>query len=427
MNYKLSQFNVKKKISSSEIALFNTLKKSMVIMSEKYYDDLAINAISNIQELNSLEELGFILNKEIDEYKVFKYMLNKEKFNSDILTITFLNTRECNFQCTYCFETDNNSLENNEYNIENLIDRLIISLKDFYRVKGFKHLDFNFFGGEPTLNIKSIEDVINKIKKISDNKFTYSFHLVSNGYLLTKKMLLKLKHLGIESIQFTLDGDEVSHNKTRKLINGDETLKTIYANLLSAIDLGFDITLSLNYNFDNYKNIINLINFIPDQYKEKIYIKFNEIVGTITNKENNLNSEERVQIKQILYSNEEILKYNMKDIEYLEDGPCLFNKVNSVIINTNGDLSKCLYSIDDNRYNIGNIYKDDLFNILSFNRSKFAKVHEGNLKCKTCEVLPICKEGCFREIQDNNNYCKKESFLQGEINLIFNKLLEGLI
>lgn len=425
MEYKLSQFLIEKDLNDN-ISLFNTLIRSLVVINKDLYEEIKDSKITDMGQLNKLTELGVIVEKDIDEYKYYRYLYNKEKFNANTLTITFLVTRECNLACKYCFENNNNKVTS-EIDIYKIVDKLLIGIEDYYEKRKFEYLDFNFFGGEPTLDIDTMSSIIHNIKIMANNKgFKFSFHLVTNGYLLDEKVLELLKEIGIESMQITIDGDKNSHNKNRILRNGDGTFDVVYNNMLRAIDYGFDIILNISYDDENYVRIKELLKGIPDKYKGRLYIKYTEIVKTANNNVVPLTVNERIHIKKELYLEPEIKKYNMVDIEYIEDGPCLFNKRNTIIIDANGDISKCLFGIDDNQFIIGNIFKENLFEIVNTNYMEYMTEDKSN-QCRGCVVLPICKEGCYRQKKAGINNCSRESILVGEVKMILNLLLEEYI
>ncbi len=423
MKLKISQFIIEREYSLNQTLLFHTLLRSLTLVDrllyEKLKQELEDNYTPTVFSAN-LIDLGILIDCSIDEYKWYLFKINKEIFERRFFSFTFLVTRECNLKCEYCYE--NNNLGGN-INKE-LIKDMIFFLRKIFEHKKTKFLDFTFFGGEPLLNIDAISQVSLQIKELSNEmSFKYSLHIVTNGYLLSNKNLKVLKRVGIESMQITLDGDRDFHDVNRHLKDGGPTFDVIYENMINAINMDFEITLNMNYDQRNFRSATQLLNRIPLELKEKIYIKFNEIIKTEDNKVISLSEQEKPFIKNALYNTSSLKPFKMEDIEFIDDGPCLFKKKNTVIMNTNGDLSKCLFGLDDKRFNIGNIKDPDILRKFNFYSLPF-KESVYSESCKKCCVLPFCKGLCFREklTRMDSIICPKKGFLEGEINYILNSV-----
>lgn len=99
-------------------------------------------------------------------------------------------------------------------------------------------LGVTWYGGEPLLEVNRIENLTKAFKEICNkNNVKYQANIVTNGYLLDKKMILRLIDLDITSIQITLDGTKEYHDQTRYLIGKSQhlilSLKTYYLVMIS--------------------------------------------------------------------------------------------------------------------------------------------------------------------------------------------------
>ena len=91
-----------------EVLLFNTKNSSIVILSEKEYQE--VNALvdkglkipSNFQELINND---FLIEKATDEKKEFLKELDKCMKNNKHFTVHILPTTACNFNCPYCYQS----------------------------------------------------------------------------------------------------------------------------------------------------------------------------------------------------------------------------------------------------------------------------------------------------------------------------------
>lgn len=113
MLLKPSRYNIFYNIDGKEW-LFNTsnlglvqVEASMLKYLEKKTIDLS-NCPEDIKdELEELEEGGFLTQTNVDELKILHYIYDVDKHNKEFLSITILPTLDCNCSCYYCFEREN--------------------------------------------------------------------------------------------------------------------------------------------------------------------------------------------------------------------------------------------------------------------------------------------------------------------------------
>ena len=419
---KMSQFNIIRNFGMDTV-VFNTLYRSMVSLPNEFYEEVLCNIkeikIDKLSEnMLILKEKGMILEESTNEYKLYNYYYNLNRYNSGFLSITLLVTEKCNFKCTYCYEDNSKNHVINEDLFNNIED----VINDIYSITPFKFLDFNFFGGEPLLEINKIVTLSKRITKYCELKnIKYQMHIVTNGYLLNEKNLEILKNARIKSLQITLDGSEKNHNGFRMLKSGEGTYKKILENLLHAIDFDFEITLNINYNDSSIKSTKELLIDIPKGKRKYIFIKLNEIISSNFNEVKQLEDFDYENYESIYYDIYN-LGYNTLDIDLLEDGACLLETSNTIILDSNGSISKCIYGIHDDRFEICNIKDEDWLNTFTQN-DPFVRI-ETDEKCKTCDVLPICKEGCYKKRIDGVQYCNPKKIKKGFVNFIFYKYLK---
>lgn len=423
---KFSVFNYEKTLDNNVI-IFNTLTRSIISIERGEYYQLKenikkINYHTAKKKYKDLCELGFIADDDIDEFLLYKYWLNKQKWQNEYFIVTFLTTYNCNFKCPYCYEGFKK--EKNYKNME--LDKMLQFLENVIIKSRCRVIDFNFFGGEPLLEMKTIEKVCMFLCYIENNFEIRSLvNIVTNGYLIDEKMIENFKKLNINSFQITIDGIERCHDERRFLHDGSGTFKKIYNNLLMLIDNGFEIVINMNFDKYNYRSIIKFLDIFPEKYRNKVYIKFNSLIRTENNisRVHKLKPDELAIIYKTLLKSLKIYGYNKENAEFIGYGPCLANRKNSIIIEPNGNISKCIYGIGSDKFIIGNI-KDDtdmiLLKLYSYDEDEI----EYEERCKTCTFLPFCMGGCKREKIENKYdinkvLCKKEEIQNG--------IVEGII
>jgi len=126
-----------------------------------------------------------------------------------------------------------------------------------------------------------------------------------------------------------------------------------------------------------------------------------------------------LDLYESIYNDIYNLGYNTKEIELLEDGACYLETSNTIIIDASGNVSKCIYGIHDKRFEICNLINANWLELYADN-DPFVRISTDE-KCQTCDVLPICKEGCYKKRLDGYSYCNPNKIRRGFISAIFNK------
>lgn len=129
-------------------------------------------------------------------------------------------TEYCNLDCDYCFEKNKSKKFMDIQIAKNAIEY------EFTHSDGFDEIEFDLFGGEPTLRKSLIKEIVEwtytqKFKK------PYLFFLETNGTLMDsdlKKWLQNNKEYVVAGV--SIDGTPETHNKNR-------------SNSYSLIDIGF--------------------------------------------------------------------------------------------------------------------------------------------------------------------------------------------
>lgn len=184
----------------------------------------------------------------------------------------FLNihtTESCNLSCRYCYNkvTD---IQNPTYHIQDLIN--------FIKHTNCKKLNVIFYGGEPTCNIKYMENVIYELNKIKLDKICYV--LQTNGTLLALVPQDLLSNLDV--IQISFDGTQQTNDYSRgkgvysKIVENLNYLSKSYDGIVIA-QMTLTKAEDLLADFLETHKLFNYINFhidstVPSNYQD-IFIK----------------------------------------------------------------------------------------------------------------------------------------------------------
>lgn len=145
--------------------------------------------------------------------KLPKFKVKSKKFSSNEPIITFITTKKCNMRCIYCSVRAGESSNDLTFKkAKLLIDQVCHSNKKI------KKLHVIFFGGEPTLSIKFIKDVIEYIK---NKKILADYALSTNGILSKKTVDFLKSHNFIINLSF--DGLSDTQNYLRPLVGGEKS------------------------------------------------------------------------------------------------------------------------------------------------------------------------------------------------------------
>ncbi len=146
--------------------------------------------------------------------------------------IQLMMAESCNLACGYCYAWRNEA--NNKETLmswpvaRTAVDYLV------WRSGGRKDLQVTFFGGEPLLNYRTLQQVVEYCKAIeerTDKRFL--FELITNGTLLSKEVVDYLvEHRFLLFI--SVDGWREMHNYSRPALGGQDLHETIVRNAVYA-------------------------------------------------------------------------------------------------------------------------------------------------------------------------------------------------
>jgi len=196
------------------VAYFKTLCMPSLVLKElpQYDENKVATLIERLIQLDILVEEGY------DQKYLEQIKTSRPK--PSIKTLDLILTRECNFDCSYCYVLKRSSgsapkiitLEKLKQTIDVFLE---LSREDMCS------REIVFFGGEPLLAKKRILDTFEYIEKIKVSN-SMIFVLVTNGSLVDKefaKILAEHKTFVVVSI----DGSKYQHNVVRKDHRGKDT------------------------------------------------------------------------------------------------------------------------------------------------------------------------------------------------------------
>lgn len=422
--YKFSKYNHKIALEG-DLFLYNALSGGFCKVDADIKDILEkCDLTSNILEIRDLpqdiiDELikgGFLLEKDIDEFKLIKSIHNVSRFsNNNSLNLTLLPTLGCNFRCTYCFEKEQNYP--NTKMTKEVMDAIIKLIDE--RLNSGGNLGISWYGGEPLIHFDIVEELQSRINEIAIAKnLNLKSSMVTNGYLLTKEVSDKLVNLGIKSVQITIDGPKKIHDQKRILVNGKGSFDKIISNLIE-INENLYISIRVNIeknNIDTIPEFLDFLNEIGICNKKNIAPYF-AVVRDFSNKKGSLSdtcytisdySKEEIYLSKIAYEKGfdigERLTPNLSS--------CGAISPNMLLIEPDGTIQKCWNSVGDSKESVGHLIDTNIDSLMiTKNKSEWYSWSSfEDEECKNCKVLPLCMGGCpyysinQNEVYKNSNY-----------------------
>lgn len=316
-------------------------------------------------------------------------------------TVMLTLTNRCNLNCVYCYEKNKNEKEMSFETAKRIIDEEIL-----YSSDGYEEIEFDLFGGEPFLNFKLFQQIV---EYICDNKWplkTVCF-TTTNGTLVHGYICNWLKDNSDRvKCALSLDGTRYMHNINRnesfdrididffrecypeqraKMTISNLTLPYVAEGVIFLHNKGFNVSANLAYgiswsNKQYYEIFKNQLDMLVDFYFTHPNIKpshlFDINIETIGMKLNND-------------------KYFYK---YCGSG-----------------IHMCAYNVDGKKYPCQMfmpITKDYKKHPIPLIREKYS-IDELDLKCKNCVINRICPT-CIgmnynytgRLFSKSDDYCK---------------------
>lgn len=337
---------------------------------------------------------------------------------NNINTIFIMLGSNCNLNCKYCMQ---HSLINKMQSYNSDINIDIISFIKNQSQHQTQPIDVRFYGGEPLLYYKDIENIVSLLK---DENVIFS--IITNGKLLTEEIVDFFNTNNFVSCAISWDGKQVEKTRFYNVFKEKEDL------LLKINNLNIDSVISAYNYLDDY--IDSLIPYQEKFYKihNKIFPFFEEIIVDAGNCFTDLidfdyktiQMKSNIIIQNILKAiTKDITNYTIKDRLYLFlftslchqlNGYNNFNYKKSYCGNgiqvLNIDLKGNLYQCHNNWIQIGSIYDDYLKYLNNANELNYmAEQNFINNHCVNCSILSLCRSGCpliSADIKNTTNFCK---------------------
>ena len=207
--------------------LYSTKRSSSVVIPDALLQAARDNTLAG-PDRDTLVRLGFLVPDPVAERlemrDIFVHANKRRRLFNAVLVLNL----DCNLACSYCYE---DNFRGNFYMSADTADLFVDSVtRD--RIESGHDVKLSFYGGEPLLSIDLIKDISARLGSAAHKKGTrFSFSLVSNGTLLTRKLVEELIPHGFTCAKVTLDGPRGTHDESRPFVSGSGSFDAIVDNL----------------------------------------------------------------------------------------------------------------------------------------------------------------------------------------------------
>ncbi|MEK5258013.1 radical SAM protein [Paenibacillus sp. FSL L8-0663] len=367
-----------------------------------------------------------------------EHLQNKDdsELKSSLKILRLVVTNICNLKCKYCYADEGTYHSEKRYMTKE--DAKIIIDKILSVYNGIEEICF--FGGEPLLNVDTIEFVCKYLsEKFRDGltSFFPRFSIVSNGTIMNDRIIKLINEYKIYTT-ISLDGPKEINDELRVDKAGFGSFQRIESNINrlrqstpqpSMIECTYT-SLHAEYQYTNKE----LLTYFDQGFGVKtVVINPVEVSGkNATSKTLLLNeSQMKKRVSSIPEQFNEFLEQGIQHTGVLRFITSLHNKVESasssyhcnagiqqLTVNTTGEVYPCqlFIGLDNNRFSMGNILEDEVYNESFKNVQKvlIKNSKQNSPKCKQCPERRLC-DCCIATIFEKNNvlapcspdYCAK--------------------
>lgn len=362
-----------------------------------FFRQLLFHEISYSQE--DFEELHYLVSKEF-EFINQKTDLADEIGETNMQTIILPISGHCNLRCSYCF-----AQTKGDFGFKDITPQKCKEIVDFVLKNNRPDIvcSLNFFGGEPMLNMETIQETIEYTKLNYPNR-NVAFGITTNGTILKEDELNFIKEHQVKLL-VSYDGP-ASIAPHRVYVNGKHSEENVIRNIekLKQNNIDFQLRATISSDCNSLKNIY--------EYFESLNLPF---AAVLAYKSRNVDDTcvYDGKIESFKQQYKDLLNYYRNRIEKGDSINC-FSIMNDVItiktrrlkqyacggginifaVTDNGNIFSCEHLAFDSKYAIGNIAS-------GINKKSLKEMQPSNVNsitgCDKCWIKYYCSAGCFSE------------------------------
>ncbi|HWR89303.1 MAG TPA: geopeptide radical SAM maturase [Dissulfurispiraceae bacterium] len=391
--------------------LYSTKRASSLLVHESVIQSAQEGRIAG-EEQQIMEKFGLLVSSIDEEVREILSIMDSMNRTARLFSAMVVLNLDCNLACTYCYE---GAMKGRYFMSDETADALIGFLEREHIEQG-RSIHLDFYGGEPLLSQGLIAKISGRLKSSAERRgLSYSFNLITNGTLLTRKAVESMLPLGLKGAKINLDGPRDVHDELRPFKSGAGSYDLIVRNMKETCDL-IEIQIGGNYNRETYERLSDLLDqLIAEGIKpaDISMVKFTPILkvssefATPESRGGCITIDEPWLIEASIFLREEILKRGFTT-QKVQPSICMVEMENDLVVNHDGALYKCPAFLGLKDFEAGNLQTGIKGYGESHNLGYWKKE-----ECLTCSYLPLCFGGCrymkfLRDGRVDNVDCRKD-------------------
>lgn len=403
VRYVGSRFNSITRKADGGLVVINSLTGYMNSVGPAQADVVAKILVEGVPDLTHpvakyLFDRRMLVRDRIHEYEVFASHAQRQHHRTDVLELILLSSEECDFRCTYCYETFPRAVMPPAIRsrVKKLLDR---------RVPDLRSLSIAWFGGEPLHGFEAIADIAPYAKALAiAHGVSFDSRITTNGYLLTLDRATQLLDWQVRRFQISLDGPAPVHDSRRMLLDGGPTFDVIFRNLvaLQSLKANYTVVLRINFDKDTVSSLDHLLKQLGGQFANdaRFFVRFSPVGRWGGPNDDSLDvygtrSGKLERLRLIQQAQDVGLQVDGTLLDTCGGGSnvCYAARPYNFVVGANGSLMKCTIVLDQEDYNVVGRLSDDGEPVL--NHSKLAAwtelAYEKDETCQTCSLLASCQ------------------------------------
>lgn len=398
---KLSKYFQIVELRDGIVAIYNSLLMDILYVEKNYATNIKNFNVSNKDKKILLNKGIYVKNEkqDIDALKIAKNRYNS--FKGKVNIIYLIVTSSCNLACKYCFVE--NCTYNNKIEINMSVDTALTAIKkygEYILNNNISDANLIFYGGEPLVNWEVMTSVIDYVKK---EKLPIKISMVTNATLLT---IDKIKYLAKNDVEIgvSIDGPKKLNDLNRVYRASSDSVYDKVISKFSMLEMEkckYGLSITVSKEFLKYKE--EVIEWLKKLNVKSIFYNLYHY----TTYEDGWEKYYEEASEFLIYSYKELIQNGINDgriirkIESFFENEFKFSDCgavggNQLVIKPNGNVCVCHGYFKTNKYEIGNITRNSIKELISTPEFDFWKNRctLNNAKCLNCEALFVCGGGC---------------------------------
>ena len=383
----MSLYSYVAEIGGDMSVVYNSLHQSMVVLPDATIEAIRECKCDTLEPklIEELSTLGVISQSHEEDKSKALYSIDQMRNSSSIGYLTILVTYACNLKCYYCMQ--NNITSNQHLSPENTTV-LKEWISSWVLTNHIEQLNITFIGGEPLLNISSIDEIIGCLSLL---EVSCKYSLVTNGSLITDDFTRAYICNTFDVVQFTIDGPKEVHDSIKISSNGGTYVQIMDAICFLAKHSSSEIHLRINYERGNENSVTHALDEIAClDIVRPILVYPSELFDTDGSCGIVCDSASTYYLDKLqLYS--EIAQRGFRFPFPFPSPVCYMTSVYSYVITPELDLLKCYPLVGKREHVLGNILGGKL--CVESYKPLWLSVPKYYTFCVDCMYFPMC-QGC---------------------------------